>query len=149
MRRIIALVLIFSVGMTVAGTYLSRSPQTESLGNCSAQDLIAVQQSISNQTQFLSAQDFGQAMSYASDSFRSRISENQFARIISIGYEFLLQNPAISFDSCNQDSGNRIVISASFDSGAEVMQLKYFMIKERNGWFIDSAGRSGDETLTI
>ncbi len=147
MRRFIAIVLIFSVGITIAGTYVSRSPQTVTSGNCSATDFATAQQSIASQTQSLSAQDFGQAMSYSSDSFRSRISESQFARIISLGYEFLLQNPNISFDSCNQNSGGFIVMSASFDTGSEVVRLTYSMVNERNGWFIDSASRPGNDQL--
>lgn len=149
MRRFIAIVLIFSLGVAIVGTYISRPPDTVTAGNCSAQDLLSVQQSIANQTRSLGAQDFGQAMSYSSDSFRSSISESQFARIISVGYEFLLQNPEISFDSCDQNTDGQIVISAFFDTGSDVTRLTYFMINEKDGWFIDSASRPGNDQLTV
>lgn len=157
MRRFIAIVLVFSLGVALAGTYFSRpssgpsanSSVILSSGNCSTQDLIDIEQGIVNQTESLSAQDFQRALTYSSDSFRSRISESQFARIISLGYEFLLQDPDITLESCDQSGDGQIVVSASFDTGSDVVRLTYYMTNERNGWFIDSASRPGNEQLTV
>lgn len=153
MRRFIAIVLIFSLGAALAGTYLTRPSDSPSAtltsGNCSARDLVAIEQGITNQTASLSAQDFQRALTYSSDSFRSRISESQFARIISSGYDFLLQNPKITLESCNQNGDGQIVVSASFDTGSDVVRLTYAMTNERNGWFIDSASRPGNDQLAV
>jgi hypothetical protein len=150
MRRFIAVVLIFSVALAIVGTYVSRPPQTQSLvaGNCLPADAQAIQRAIIEQTQAMSSQDFQLARSYASNSFRSRISEMQFARIISQGYEILLQDPRVTFNSCEQVDDQLIRISATFNVDGETVELQYLMINESNGWFIDSASRPGDSALT-
>lgn len=149
MRKVISVILILSVGAAVGGTYLLASPQTVTSGNCSAQDLVTVKQNITKQTQLLSEQDFGQAMTYSSDTFNSSISESQFARIISSGYEFLLQNPKIIFKSCNESSEGQIVILATFTTESDVVELSYSMVNERDSWFIDSASRPGNDQLAV
>jgi type 1 fimbria pilin len=152
-RRFIAIVLIFSLGVALASTYFTRPSDIPSAsvipGNCSTRDLIAIEQGITSQTESLSAQDFQEALTYSSDSFRSRISESQFARIISVGYSFLLENPSITLESCDQNAAGQITVSASFETGSDVVRLTYAMTNERNGWFIDSASRPGNNQLTV
>ncbi len=151
MRRIIAVVLIFSVALAIVGTYISRPPQSQSIvaGNCQPADARAIQQTIIEQTRAMSSQDFQLARSYASNSFRSRISEMQFARIISLGYEVLLQDPQVTFNSCEQVDDQIIRVSATFNGGGEAVELQYAMVNESNGWYIDSASRPGNSTLTV
>ena len=151
MRRFIAVVLIFSVALAIVGTYISRPPQTQSLvaGNCLPTDSRAIQRTIIEQTRAMSSQDFQLARSYASDSFRSRISEMQFARIISQGYEILLQDPRVTFNSCEQFDDQLVRVSATFNVGGETVDLQYTLINESSGWFIDSASRPGNNTLTV
>lgn len=155
MPKFIAIGFILLVGVIIAGIYLLRSPETKTetvavtSGNCSEADLMNTQQSISNQTQSLSDKDFGKAMSYSSDSFRSRVSESDFTNIITLDYSFLLNNPQITFNSCNLSSEGVIEISASFDTGTEVAQLTYSMVNEKDGWFIDVASKSGNEQLAV
>jgi hypothetical protein len=144
-RRLIAVILIVSVGFTIAGGYFIR-PQTSAV-NCPQSAFTASQRSITAQTEALSAQDFAAARQWSTESFRTRISEGQFARIIDAEYGILLRAPRITFDGCEQVQNDQLVVIATFDADGNRRQLGYEMIAERNGWFIQSAAALPSTTL--
>lgn len=145
MRRLIAVILIVSVGFTIVGGYLIR-PQSSAV-NCPQSAFTASQRTITAQTEALSAQDFASARQWSSESFRSRVSEGQFARIIGAEYDILLRAPRISFDGCEQLQSDQLVVLVTFDADGDSRQLGYEMIAEGNGWFIQSAAALPSTTL--
>jgi hypothetical protein len=146
-RRIIAIVLIVSVGMAVAGTYVIRPQADVVQGSCAPADLRGIQQAITGQTEALSAQDFRRARSFSSASFRSNVTERQFVAIISSGYAFLLESPVITFDACEQAGPGQINVLASFDVNGDANRLRYAMVTEDGGWFINAAADANPRNL--
>ncbi len=147
MRRFIAVVLIISVGLAVAGTYVIR-PQTNIVqGNCTPADLRDIQAAITGQTEALSAQDFQRARAFSSESFRMSVTEQQFVSIVSSGYSFLLQSPNITFDTCDEAGPGQIEAFASFDVNGEANRLRYVMVSEAGGWLISAAANADPRTL--
>jgi hypothetical protein len=147
-RRFIAIVLIISVGLAVAGTYVIR-PQTNIVqGSCTPTDLRDIQTAITGQTEALSAQDFQRARSYSSASFRLSVTEQQFVTIISSGYPFLLESPSITFDTCDEAGPGQIDVFASFDVNGQTNRLRYVMVIEDGTWLISAATNANPRTLS-
>jgi len=99
-KRISAVILIFALTAAIAVAYMPSSQQSVMAGKCVSADAAAVQQVIIRQTDALSMGEFTRAHSYASQSFRSGVSDSQFERVITNGYAFLTENPQITFNSC-------------------------------------------------
>lgn len=147
MRRLIAVVLIISVGLAVAGTYVIRPQSDVVQGSCSPADLRGIQQTITGQTEAISAQDFRSARTFSSESFRSNVTERQFAAIIASGYAFLLESPVITFDACEQAGPGRVDVLASFDVDGTANRLRYAMVTEGGAWRINAASDANPRNL--
>jgi len=149
MRRVIALVLIISVGLAILGTSLLR-PSTDTVaGSCRAEALQAGQRSITEQTAALSAQDFVRARTYSSTIFRDNVSAQAFAGIIANRYAFLMRDPGITFEQCDQDASDRVRILVSFRVSGVDHPLEYVLVNESQGWFIDGATDAAPRSLAV
>lgn len=139
MRRVIALVLVASIALAVAGSLLVQPQEQVAMGSCPTGEVRQSQQVISEQARAMSARDFASARQLATQAFRDNVSERQFAGIIASDYNFLLRDPRITFVSCEVFAPDFLLISARFNVEQEEHQLEYSMINEAGGWFVNSA----------
>ena len=149
MRRIIAIILIFSMALAIGGAYLVRPAEQVIAGECPVAELRETQRTIEAQTQLISAQDFPSARGYATQGFQTAVSDEQFAAIIARDYPFLLRNPKVTFTMCEFFGPQYLLVTVSFDVDGEQHQLDYAMINEQGGWFINSATTTARGTLAI
>lgn len=148
MRRLIALVVLISVGLAVLGTSIMGPRLGVVAGSCVPGDFQSSQRAITEQTAALSARDFRSARNYSSKSFRENVSEDQFIGIIAQQYTFLLRNPRITFDQCDQQGPKQMFVVASFDVAGVGTQLRYVMVNEANGWFVSAAEATRPRSLS-
>jgi hypothetical protein len=138
-RRLIALLVLVSMGLAVLGSTLIQPIAVDSAGTCPPGDFRSSQRTITEQTAALSAQDFRTARSFSSQRFQTNVSEEQFIGIIAGQYDFLLRSPAITFDRCDRITANELRIAASFLIGGVGTQLEYVMVYETDGWYVNAA----------
>ena len=148
-KRISAVILIFALTAAIAVAYMPSSQQSVMAGKCVSADAAAVQQVIIRQTDALSMGEFTRAHSYASQSFRSGVSDSQFERVITNGYAFLTENPQITFNSCEQIDQQKVQTFASFEVEDVVASLQFVIVFEFGEWFIDSATTAQDVTISV
>jgi hypothetical protein len=127
------------MGLAVLGSSLIRPRTDVYTGSCPPGDFRSSQRTITEQTAALSAQDFAQARNFSSQNFRANVSEEQFVGIIAGQYGFLLRDPVITFDQCDQETTNQMRVFASFMVGGVGTQLEYVMVYEADGWYVNAA----------
>ena len=110
------------------------SPTTD----CDPEVRVNVQDTIRAQQQAFSDLDFDRARSFASDSFRSDVTTDDFAYIIRREYAFLLGDPTITFEACVQVSDVAVIRVLVQDLPPE-QSMVYRLVQENDGWFIDGA----------
>ena len=109
---------------------------------CTAAESGAITTVIEAQTAAISQRDFVGALSYSSSAFRSNISVQQFERMISYEYGFLLKNPSISLTSCQLIGESRDVL---VELGTEQRHVMAYVLTADDGeWFIDVAALLGE-----
>lgn len=99
------------------------------------------QGTVRSQQSALAQQDFEAARAFASNSFRSGVSVEQFQDIIEGRYSFLLNDPGLDFVDC-QRRGDKALIRVEV-SGSPVIIMIYGMVVENDSWFIDAASVAG------
>jgi hypothetical protein len=139
MRRLIALVLVAAIALAIAGSYLVQPQPSIASGDCSRDDVRQAQQVIIGQTRAMSDRDFGSARQFATQAFQDKVTEYQFADIITADYPFLMRNPLITFTTCESYGPGLVLMSVTFNLDAEEHQLDYAMVSEAGGWYINSA----------
>lgn len=109
------------------------------LPSCSQSDLDAGSASIKGQLAAFAQQDFKTAYSFASDSFQSARSLDQFIQIITTRYGFLLDATSSSIDECTPVDKDFIFdVTVTSASGAQ-FPMKYALSKNADTWGIEAA----------
>jgi hypothetical protein len=114
------------------------APEPPPTSDCEPDVRANVQDTIRAQQRSFSDLDFDSARSFASDSFRSDVTADDFAYIIRRDYAFLLGDPSITFEACLQ-VGDVAVIRVLVQDLPPEQSMVYRLVKENDGWFIDGA----------
>lgn len=99
------------------------------------------QGTIRAQQKALADSDFEAARSYSSQGFRSGVSVEQFQAIIEGSYEFLLEDPDITFVDCQRRNDSALIRVEV--AGSPVTIMLYGVVLENESWFIDAASVAG------
>ena len=117
-------------------------PTTEpSPGPCSEEAAAGIETTISSQIQAFGADDFELAHSFASETFRARVSVEEFIFIIQSSYGPLIETSELAFSNCVTDSEETVgIIDARFIQGVnDVYALRYLISNGAAGWKVEGA----------
>ena len=135
----LALTLLLS-GCSSSQTAKQGSSQTvPSEPTCSQSDIDGGSAWIKGQLAAFAKQDFKSAYGFASDSFRSGPSLEEFKTIISVSYGFLLNSSTYSVNECAEADGYyyfEVLVTAA--SGQQYPML-YALEKTTDAWGINAA----------
>jgi hypothetical protein len=120
---------------TKTATQESSAPQP----SCSQSEIDGGSAWIKGQLAAFSKQDFESAYGFATESFRSGRSLEQFISIISSGYGFLLNSRTYSVGECIKEGGNFLFdVRVTAESGTE-FPMMYAIEKSDDTWGINAA----------
>jgi hypothetical protein len=120
---------------TETATQESATPQP----SCSESEIDGGSAWIKGQLAAFSSQDFESAYGFATESFRSGRSLEQFISIISSGYGFLLNSRTYSVGECIKEGDNFLFdVRVTAESGTE-FPMMYALIKTEETWGINAA----------
>ena len=109
------------------------------LPSCSQSDIDAGSAWIKGQLAAFAQQDFKTAYSFASESFQSARSLDQFTQIITTRYGFLLNATSSSIDECTPVDKDFIFdVTVTSASGAQ-LPMRYALSKNADVWGIEAA----------
>lgn len=104
---------------------------------CAPEDAALMAATITGQQSAFADADFSSARSFASESFRSMVTVDEFEYLITREYGFLLDGPPITVQKCAQvDSVGEVQVSVG---SSEERTLVYRLVRERGTWAIDGA----------
>lgn len=116
-------------------------PEAASPALCGDTTFEGAQETIRNQQRAFAANDFATALTFSSKSFRSNVTLDSFAGIITGSYAFLLDDPAVDFLECQSD-GESALMRVEV-AGSPIMVMVYRLVLEDDAWFIDAASIAG------
>ena len=120
---------------TETATQESATPQP----SCSQTEIDGGSAWIKGQLAAFSSQDFESAYGFATESFRSGRSLEQFISIISSGYGFLLNSRTYSVGECIKEGDNFLFdVRVTAESGTE-FPMMYALAKTEDTWGINAA----------
>jgi hypothetical protein len=120
---------------TETATQESATPQP----SCSESEIDGGSAWIKGQLAAFSSQDFESAYGFATESFRSGRSLEQFISIISSGYGFLLNSRTYSVGECIKEGDNFLFdVRVTAESGTE-FPMMYALAKTEDTWGINAA----------
>ena len=128
--------------VTVVETTVPTTPPTVPAATCPEVESGELQAVIEAQTLAISQRDFVAALSYSSTSFRSNTTAEQFERMISYEYGFLLKNPSISVAACQLMGDSRDLLVELGTERRHVMA--YVLTPDEGQWRIDVAALLGE-----
>jgi len=131
-----------STTVTVVETTVPTTPPTVPAATCPEVESGELQAVIEAQTLAISQRDFVAALSYSSASFRSNTTAEQFERMISYEYGFLLKNPSISVAACQLMGDSRDLLVELGTERRHVMA--YVLTPDEGQWRIDVAALLGE-----
>lgn len=131
-----------STTVTVVETTVPTTPPTVPAATCPEVESGELQAVIEAQTLAISQRDFVAALSYSSTSFRSNTTAEQFERMISYEYGFLLKNPSISVAACQLIGDSRDLLVELGTERRHVMA--YVLTPDEGQWRIDVAALLGE-----
>ncbi len=137
-----AVVAESSTTVTVVETTVPTTPPTVPAATCPEVESGELQAVIEAQTLAISQRDFVAALSYSSASFRSNTTAEQFERMISYEYGFLLKNPSISVAACQLMGDSRDLLVELGTERRHVMA--YVLTPDEGQWRIDVAALLGE-----
>jgi hypothetical protein len=109
------------------------------LPSCSQSDIDTGSAWIKGQLAAFAQQDFKTAYSFASESFQSARSLDQFTEIITARYGFLLNATSSSIDKCIPVDKDFIFdVTVTSAAGAQ-LPMKYALSKNADAWGIEAA----------
>lgn len=110
-------------------------------GPCSSEAAAGIESTISSQISAFGTGDFELAHSYASETFRSRVSVEEFIFIIESSYGPLIETSELAFSNCVTDSAETVgIVDARFIQGSnDVYSLRYLMSNGDDGWKVEGA----------
>ena len=85
--------------------------------------------------------DFATARSFASQSFQSSVTVEQFQEIIVGTYPFLIDSPELAFPECQRET-DTVLMRVEVDSSPSIVMI-YRLVLEDDDWFIDGASIAG------
>ena len=131
-----------STTVTVVETTVPTTPSTIPRATCREDESGELRAVIEAQTFAISQGDFVAALSYSSASFRSNTTAEQFERMISYEYGFLLRNPSISVAACQLMGDSRDLLVELGTERRHVMA--YVLTPDEGQWRIDVAALLGE-----
>lgn len=131
-----------STAVTIVETTVPTTPSTVPAASCPEVESGELQAVIEAQTFAISQRDFVAALSYSSTSFRSNTTAEQFERMISYEYGFLLKNPSISVAACQLMGDSRDLLVELSTDRRHVMA--YVLTLDEGQWRIDVAALLGE-----
>lgn len=137
-----AVVAESSTTVTVVETTVPTTPSTVPRSTCPEDESGELRAIIEAQTFAISQRDFSAALSYSSASFRSNTTAEQFERMISYEYGFLLNNPSISVAACQLMGDSRDLLVELGTERRHVMA--YVLTPDEGQWRIDVAALLGE-----
>ena len=124
-----------SSNTTEAATQESAAPQP----SCSQTEIDGGSAWIKGQLAAFSKQDFQSAYGFATESFRSNRSLEEFISIISSGYGFLLNSRTYSVGDCIKEGDNFLFdVQVTAESGTQYPMM-YALAKTEETWGINAA----------
>ena len=124
-----------SSNTTEAATQESAAPQP----SCSQTEIDGGSAWIKGQLAAFSKQDFESAYGFATESFRSNRSLEEFISIISSGYGFLLNSRTYSVGNCIKGDDNFLFdVQVTAESGTQYPMM-YALAKTGDTWGINAA----------
>ena len=124
-----------SSNTTETATQESATPQP----SCSQTEIDGGSAWIKGQLAAFSKQDFESAFGFATESFRSNRSLEEFISIISSGYGFLLNSRTYSVGDCIKEGNDFLFdVRVTAESGAEYPMM-YALAKTEDTWGINAA----------
>ncbi len=137
-----AVVAESSTTVTVVETTVPTTPSTVPRATCPEDESGELRAIIEAQTFAISQRDFVAALSYSSPTFRSNTTAEQFERMISYEYGFLLGNPSISVAACQLMGDSRDLL---VELGTERRHVMAYVLTPDDGqWRIDVAALLGE-----
>ena len=131
-----------STTVTVVETTVPTTSSTVPQATCPEDESGELRAVIEAQTFAISQRDFVAALSYSSASFRSNTTAEQFGRMISYEYGFLLNNPSISVAACQLIGDSRDLL---VELGTERRHVMAYVLTPDDGqWRIDVAALLGE-----
>ena len=128
--------------VTVVETTVPTTSSTVPRATCPEDESGELRAIIEAQTFAISQRDFVAALSYSSASFRSNTTAEQFERMISYEYGFLLNNPSISVAACQLMGDSRDLL---VELGTERRHVMAYVLTPDDGqWRIDVAALLGE-----
>ena len=124
-----------SSNTTETATQESATPQP----SCSQTEIDGGSAWIKGQLAAFSKQDFESAFGFATESFRSNRSLEEFISIISSGYGFLLNSRTYSVGNCIKEGNDYLFdVRVTAESGTEYPMM-YALAKTNDTWGINAA----------
>lgn len=111
------------------------------VAECTQETFDATRQTIEGQQEAFATGDFATARSFASQSFQSSVSVEQFQEIIVGTYPFLIDSPELAFLECQRET-DTVLMRVEVDGSPSVIMI-YRLVLEDDGWFIDGASIAG------
>jgi hypothetical protein len=135
----VALTLLLSGCNSSSTTENATQESTTPQPSCSQTDIDGGSAWIKGQLAAFSSQDFESAYGFATESFRSGRSLEQFISIISSGYGFLLNSRTYSVGECIKEGDNFLFdVRVTAKSGTE-FPMMYALAKSEDTWGINAA----------
>ena len=125
-----AVVAESSTTATVVETTVPTTPSTAPRTMCPEDESGALRAVIEAQTFAISQRDFVAALSYSSASFRSNTTAEQFERMISYEYGFLLRNPRFQWRHANLWGIHEIFSLNSAPNAATSWRMSLLQMKD-------------------
>ena len=125
------------IGVVITSLLISScsSPVKEAkLGNCSDQQSVVVENHISEQIDAIADSDWPRAYEYAAASFQKSVSLEQFKRVITRQYLYLIFNEGFTFGECkNNAQGINQIVVVDFQGRKRTLSYDLTLIGERLG----------------
>jgi hypothetical protein len=135
MRRIIAAgaAVLLLVGCSQKAPFADMAD-----GDCTASQADLVNTHISNQIDALADNDWDLAYTFASDTFQSNVSVEDFSLVINAQYPMLVENKGYEFSDCSI-ADSAITQEVSVTSGDQVYSLTYTLTVNDSDLGVESA----------
>jgi hypothetical protein len=141
----VAFTLLLSGCSSSSTTENARQESTTPQPSCSQSEIDGGSAWIKGQLAAFANQDFESAFSFASESFQSNRSLEEFTAIISSGYGFLLNSRTNSVGECIKEGNNFLFdVRVTAKSGTEYPMM-YALAKTEETWGINAATVVADQ----
>jgi hypothetical protein len=142
----VAFALLLSGCSSSQSTQNATQESTTPQPSCSQSEIDGGSAWIKGQLAAFAKQDFKSAFGFASESFQSNRSLEEFTAIISSGYGFLLNSRTNTVSNCIKEGNNFLFdVQVTTDSGTKYPMM-YALEKTTDAWGINAATVVADTT---